>query len=549
MDADVSLGSLKRNVATYILGSPSDAAPEVSRRTGGVLPLPGHQPHTAVKPLALADLLSDVPGARLLEGDPRTPITGIAFDSRAVQPGQLFVAVPGFKLDGRAFAQQAAERGAAAIASEPPVPAKAGLARIEVAQARAALADLAAAFYRHPSRELTLVGVTGTDGKTTTTQLTAAVLEAAGRPVGWLTTVDVKIGAERKPNSFQHTTPEAVEVQAFLRSLADAGGEVAVLEVSSHALALQRVRGCSFDLAVFTNLSPEHLNFHGDFESYLQAKATLFRMLGCPSPKRGPRAGIINADDPVAERFRAACPAPVLTYGLDSPADVTARAVRLGPTGTTLTLVTPAGEAEVRTRLLGRFNVLNWLAAAAAAHVLGVGPSAVAAAAAQLPPIRGRMEPVDCGQPFGVLVDFAHTPQALATALRTVREHTDGRVLLVFGNAGERDPANRPAMGRIAAELADFFVITMDDPLEEDPAEIAAAAARGAESAGARRGVQFEIELDRRRAIALAIARARPGDTVLLAGKGHESRMLVGRARLPWDDRRVAEEILRSGGD
>lgn len=500
----------------------------------------------AVKPPALADLLTQLPGARLLDGDPRTPITGIAFDSRAVQPGNLFVAIPGFKRDGRAFAQQAAERGAAGIVSEPPLPAVPGLARVEAEQARAALADLAAAFYGHPSEQLTLIGVTGTDGKTTTTQLIATVLEVAGRRTGWLTTVDVKIGAERRPNSFQHTTPEAVEVQAFLRALVDAGGEVGVLEVSSHALALQRVRGCRFDLAVFTNLSPEHLNFHGDFESYLQAKATLFRMLGQPSAKRGPRAGIINADDASAERFRAACPAPVLTYGLEAPADITARAVRLGPRGAAFILATPAGEVEVQTRLLGRFNVLNWLAAAAAAHALGVGPSVVAAAAAQLPPVRGRMEPVECGQPFGVVVDFAHTPQALQTALRTVREHTAGRVLLVFGNAGERDPANRPAMGRIAAELADFFVLTMDDPLHEDPAEIAEAAARGAERAGAARGERFVIELDRRRAIALAIDRARPGDTVLLAGKGHESRMLVGDARLPWDDRRVAEELLRA---
>jgi UDP-N-acetylmuramoyl-L-alanyl-D-glutamate--2,6-diaminopimelate ligase len=494
----------------------------------------------------LASLLSSVPDATLLGGDPATLITGISFDSRRVKPGELFVAIPGFKRDGREFIRQAVERGAAAVAAEAPLPKLVGPARIELrpGRARGGLADLAAAFFGQPSRELTLVGVTGTDGKTSTTQLLASVLETAGRRTGWLTTVDLKIGADRRPNDLQHTTPEAIGVQAFLREAVEAQVEVAVLEVSSHALALERVRGCAFDLAVFTNLSPEHLNFHGSLAAYLDAKAELFRMLGNSGPRRTPRVGVINADDPSAPTLQAACPVPTLTYGLTAAADVSAEAIELEPGGAAFRLITPAGRVAVRTRLLGRFNVLNWLAAATAAHALGVGPERVAEAAATLPPIRGRMEPLERGQPFAVVVDFAHTPQALATALRTLRQHTPGRLLLAFGNAGERDPASRPAMGRQAAELADFFVITMDDPLHEEPAAIAAETAAGAEAAGGQRGRDFEIELDRREAIRLLLARARPGDAVLLAGKGHEPRMLIGDERLPWDDRAVAEELL-----
>jgi UDP-N-acetylmuramoyl-L-alanyl-D-glutamate--2,6-diaminopimelate ligase len=374
------------------------------------------------------------------------------------------------------------------------------------------------------------------------------VLETAGRRTGWLTTVDLKLGQERRPNEFQHTTPEAVGVQSFLRELVDRGVEVAILEVSSHALALDRVRGCRLERAVFTNLSPEHLNFHGSMEAYLEAKAELFRMLGRAGEEGEARFGVINADDPAGARLRERCAAPVISYGLDPLADVSARELELLPSGIRFRLTTPAGSTTVSSRLLGRFNVLNWLAAAATAHTFGIGPEIVARAAEGLPPVPGRMEPIDRGQPFGVLVDFAHTPEALANALSTAREHTAGKLMAVFGNAGERDPASRPAMARIAAELADFFVLSMDDPLHEDPLEIATQSAAGAEGQGAVRGRDFEIELDRRRAIRLLLERAQPGDTVILAGKGHESRMLVGDERLPWSDRGMAEALLEEMG-
>ncbi|MCC7107464.1 MAG: UDP-N-acetylmuramoyl-L-alanyl-D-glutamate--2,6-diaminopimelate ligase [Chloroflexi bacterium] len=494
----------------------------------------------------MGELLRPLPAARLVHGSPDTPIGGIAFDSRRVQPGDLFVAMPGLVNDGRAFAAQAAERGAAAVVAQSPLPDVTGPALVEVPSARPALADLAAAFHDDPSSRLTLVGVTGTDGKTSVTQLISAVLEAGGRRTAWLTTVDLKIGEERRLNAYSHTTPEAVGVQGFLAEAADAGADVAVLETSSHALAQDRVRGCQFDVAVFTNLSPEHLNYHGTLEAYRDAKAHLFAMLGEPTSKRGPRTGIVNADDPASAAMRAACPQPVLSYGVRQPSDVRATDLELHERGAIFTLQTPTGAARVSTRLLGRFNVLNWLAAATVGHALGIGPELVATAASALPPVRGRMEPVEAGQPFSVIVDFAHTPQALANALQTVRQHTRGRVLLAFGLAGERDPASRPVMGRLAAEMADFFAITTDDPLFEDPADIAAAIAAGAQAAGATEGERFAIQLDRREAIRTLLERAEPGDCVLLAGKGHEPRMLVRDQRLPWDDRAAALELLET---
>ena len=496
----------------------------------------------------LSDLLVDVPGARLMQGDPATPITGIGHDSRTVRPGDLFVALAGQRHDAQRYVPEALERGAAAIVAEAPVDAPADRAVVLVPSARAALADLAAAFHGHPSRKLRLVGVTGTDGKTTTTRLLAAILERAGRRVGWLTTVDVGVAGQVRPNDLHHTTPEADRVQAVLAEMVAAGVEVAVLETSSHALSLDRVRGCAFDLAVFTNLSPEHLNFHGTLDEYRLAKARLFEMLGEPSHKPWPRVGIVNADDPSSETMRDRCPAPVRSYGIDHPADVMARDVLLDARGATFRLVASQAEVAVTTALVGRFNVANWLAAATAAFELGATPEHVVGAAADLPPVTGRMERVDLGQAYLVVVDFSHTPQALENALRTLRPHTAGRLTVVFGHAGERDPANRPAMGRVAAELSDFFVISMDDPLHEDPREIAQAIAAGARAAGMAEGHDFAIDLERASAIRTLLGRARPGDTVLLAGKGHERRMLVKDERRPWNDRAEAERALRELG-
>jgi UDP-N-acetylmuramoyl-L-alanyl-D-glutamate--2,6-diaminopimelate ligase len=496
----------------------------------------------------LLDLLADVPGAVLSRGDPGIDVRGVVHDSRRVGEGDLFVVMPGDRYDARRFVPDALERGAVGIVAEGAIPVPPDRALVLVPSARAALADLSAAIRGHPSRRLRLVGVTGTDGKTSTTRLLAAILEQAGQRVGWLTTVDVKVGDELRPNDLHHTTPESDRVQEVLAEMVTGGVETAILEVSSHALMLDRVRGCEFDLAIFTNLSPEHLNFHGTMEEYALAKARLFEMLGALSEKRWPRLGILNADDSYSEVMRAHCPAPVRWYGVDRLADVLARDVHLDARGATFRLVTPLGEELVTSTLLGRFNVLNWLAAATAGLELGAELEHVVAAARETASVPGRMERVDRGQPFLVVVDFAHTPQALENALRTLRPHTSGQLMVVFGHAGERDPANRPTMGQVAADLSDYFVLSIDDPIHEDPVEIAHEIAAGATVRGRTLGTDFEIDVDRASAVRTLLRRARPGDTVLLAGKGHERRMLVGDGRLPWNDREEAERALAELG-
>jgi UDP-N-acetylmuramoyl-L-alanyl-D-glutamate--2,6-diaminopimelate ligase len=358
------------------------------------------------------------------------------------------------------------------------------------------------------------------------------------------------IGDEIRPNPFGRTTPEASDLQAVLQQLVAGGVEDAVVEVSSHALALDRVAGCRFDAAVFTNLAPEHLDFHQTMEAYAEAKSRLFSMLDQPTSKAWSRMGVVNADDPASITMVGASPAAIVSYGIDSPADITARDLRIEPTGTRFTLVTPLGEADVHGRFLGRHNVSNWLAAAA----VGLGwqidlePIVEAMETAALPP--GRLQRVSQGQPFEVFVDFAHTPQAMTATLATLREITRerGRIYLVFGLAGQRDAHNRPVMGEIAARDSDFFIISTDDPIDEAPEEIARQIAAGATAAGAIQGRDFLVELDRRQAIRAAFERAAAGDVVLLAGKGHENRMLIGDRAEPWSDVEVAEQLLASEG-
>jgi UDP-N-acetylmuramoyl-L-alanyl-D-glutamate--2,6-diaminopimelate ligase len=403
-----------------------------------------------------------------------------------------------------------------------------------VPSARRALADLAAAFYGYPSRVLPVVGVTGTDGKTSTIHLLSAILEKRGLVTGWLTTVNTKVGPDIRPNAAEHTTPEAPLVQRTLAEMVEAGVQVALLETSSHALELERVRGTHYRMGVFTNLSPEHINFHGSLEAYREVKSRLFARL----PEDG--LAVLNVDDAHVEAMRTATRARVLTYGLDQPADITATGIRLGSDGTSFVL----DGTFIQTQLVGRFNVSNWLAAYAAATAFGAAPEDVRVAATDQPPVPGRMNLVRAEQPFAVVVDFAHTPQALEKALDALRSLTSGRVLLVFGLAGGRDVLNRPVMGRLAAEKTDFFVISMDDPGAEDPARIAEQIAEGARAAGAVLERDFAIDLDRRSAIRCVLERARPGDVVLLAGKGHENRMVIREERVAWNDSRVAQEEL-----
>lgn len=496
--------------------------------------------------MRLGDLVPHVEGARLVHGSGEVEVSGVAWDTRRLAAGQAWVAVPGFKMDALRFVPDAVARGAATIVVEslpavmPEVPV------VLVPNARAALADVAAAVCAHPSRSMPVVGVTGTDGKTSTTHLLSAVLEAAGRRTGWLTTVNTKIGDEVRPNAVDHTTPEAPVVQATLREMADSGVDVAVLETSSHALSLDRVRGVSYRAGVFTNLSEEHLNFHGTLEAYREAKGLLFQRL----PAEG--LAVLNADDPSSDYMELVTRARVLRYGLTSSPPLRATGVSLGPGGTTFRVVQDAvpelgleaGDVRVQSRLVGRFNVANWLAAYGAATQFGARLEHLVAAAAKQEPVPGRMNLVRAGQPFAVVVDFAHTPQALAKALDTVRALVPGRLFLVFGMAGGRDASNRPVMGALAAERADYFLLSTDDPYDEDPAQIAAQIAAGAEAAGARRGERFDVELDRRVAIRSLLSGAQPGDAVLLAGKGHEQRMALKDGPVPWNDSQAAAEEL-----
>uniref|UniRef100_A0A832I025 UDP-N-acetylmuramoyl-L-alanyl-D-glutamate--2,6-diaminopimelate ligase n=1 Tax=Eiseniibacteriota bacterium TaxID=2212470 RepID=A0A832I025_UNCEI len=472
-------------------------------------------------------------------GDLRVEIGGLAYDSRRVRPGDAFFALAGLHADGARFVDDAFARGAAAAVVAAGT-ATARAPRVEVEEPRRALAECANRWHGHPSRELDVVGVTGTNGKTTVTWLLEAVFRAAGRTTGIVGTTGVRIGDEQRPSAF--TTPEAPELQGVLRAMAARGVRAVAIEVSSHALAQRRAYGTECAAVVFTNLSQDHLDYHGTMEAYLDAKLMLFDGRNLPAGARRPHA-VVNADDAAAPRVLAAARGAgleVTTYGA-APADVTIADLAPRPDGLAFTLVAGGAATPVALPFLGRYNAWNAAAAFAAARALGVSAAAAARGLAGAPGVPGRLERVDAGQPFTVVVDYAHTPDALARALAALREHAGGRVLLVFGCGGDRDRGKRPLMGRIAAEAADRAWVTSDNPRSEDPAAIAADV-----RAGDPHG-RLAVELDRRAAIARALGEARPGDVVLVAGKGHETTQTIGGRVLPFDDREVARELLAGG--
>jgi UDP-N-acetylmuramoyl-L-alanyl-D-glutamate--2,6-diaminopimelate ligase len=460
-------------------------------------------------------------------------VTGVTHDSRRVAAGDLYVALAGQRFDGWDFAAAAVAAGAVAMAGAPPRAAarleSLAVPCVQLAEPRAGMAALAARVYGHPDRELTLAGVTGTNGKTTVALLVAAQLDAAGLPAGFLGTIGYRFG-ERSFGA-GHTTPESADLLRTLRQMRTAGARAAAMEVSSHALEMQRVAGVEFDVAVFTNLTRDHLDYHPDMEAYFAAKRQLFRQL-----KAGARP-VINLDDPWGRRLAAELP-EALTFG--ESGDVHAVEARLGVRGIAARLATPRGPLGVESPLLGRYNLVNLLAAVAAAESLALPHEAMARAIASRPPIAGRMEPVERGQPFPVFVDYAHTDAALAAALQALREMAGGKVAVVFGCGGERDPGKRPLMGRIAGELADLAIVTSDNPRGEDPLAIIEAVAEGVRASGNR---SYRLLPDRREAIRAALAEAGPGWAVLVAGKGHERDQIVGDRRLPFSD---VEEITRA---
>jgi UDP-N-acetylmuramoyl-L-alanyl-D-glutamate--2,6-diaminopimelate ligase len=491
-------------------------------------------------------------------------VRGVAYDSRRVVPGGVFVAVPGAHVDGHDFGAAALAGGAGVIVAEHPLEGVRPPVLVLVDRSQHALATAAAWWYGDPGAELGIVGVTGTDGKTTTAAMCVAALEAAGVRTGLLSTAALKVGAARADALAHVTTPEAPELQRALRAMRAADDVAAVVEATSHGLALERVGEVPFDVAIVTNLSHEHLEFHGTFDAYRAAKRSLFERLGRPVGRpakpaslpggRGwPVGGIVNLDDPEADAFASAAReagARVLTYGTSPAADVRATAIAESTTGLLATVTTPRGTGELRLGLVGRFNVHNALAAVALGELLELDRETALGGLATFAGVRGRMELVDRGQPFTVVVDYAHTPVSLATALGVLAPLVtgDGGLVAVFGSAGERDVAKRPLQGRVAGERCRLVVLTDEDPRGEDRDAIIEQIAAGAEAAGKRRGEDLLLIADREAAIREAFARARRGDVVLLAGKGHETGILYADHELPWDERAVAERLLAEGG-
>ena len=481
------------------------------------------------------------------DGAAELDVRSLAYDSRKAKPGALFVAVSGFHRDGHEFVADAVTRGAIAVIAEREVAVPAPVAIVP--DTRSALADLAAELFDHPTRKLKLVGVTGTDGKTTTVHLVSDVFEAAGERTGFSTTVDFKLADHEWANDTRQSTQEAVEIQEFFAELLVAGGTWGVLEATSHALALRKVRGCEVDIAVFTNLTPEHLDFHGTLQAYLEAKGILFEMLAKSTDKGVPKTAVLNADDPhwqyLADR---AAPARVLTYGIDALADVQGTILAADANGSRVKLASHDASVELDLPLVGRFNVHNALAAATAGVAAGIPLTVAKAALERAKPVRGRMERVEGQQPFAVIVDYAHTPESLDKVLGLLRPLTKGRLIAVFGSAGERDRAKRPRLAEAASRYADLFVITQEDPRLEDPAAILSEIEAGAVAAGKRRGSDYLVIDDRAEAVREAIRRAAPGDTVVLAGKGHEGSIIVGEEKRPWDEAGAARDALRERG-
>jgi UDP-N-acetylmuramoyl-L-alanyl-D-glutamate--2,6-diaminopimelate ligase len=494
--------------------------------------------------MKLRELLA---GAEVAEitGDPDVEITGLAYDSEAVRPGALFFCVVGHSADGHQFAPAAVEAGAAALVVERPL--ELPVAQVRVADVRTAMAPAAVRFWGDPTAELRVAGITGTNGKTTTAFLVRHLLEASGVRCGLLGTVKRVVGGIEEP--VERTTPEAIDLQATFRRMVDGGDEACAMEVSSHALALQRAAGVRFDVTVFTNLTQDHLDFHADMEDYFQAKRLLFSA-GADGDSAAPTPSIINVDDEYGQRLitllHAADLRPVTFSPSGGAADLRALDISFDSGGSRFRCVTPHGETLVELPLPGHFNVENALAAIGAGLELGIGLEEAAAALATAEQVPGRMEPVDEGQPFAVLVDYAHTPDSLDNVLRAARRLTEGRLIAVFGAGGDRDRDKRPLMGEITAGLCDLAVVTSDNPRSEDPATIIEEILEGIGARGGEVDAEIEVEADRRAAIALALERAQPGDTVVIAGKGHEQgQEFAGGRKVPFDDRQVAAEELR----
>jgi UDP-N-acetylmuramoyl-L-alanyl-D-glutamate--2,6-diaminopimelate ligase len=469
-------------------------------------------------------------------------IEDISYHSHRVKQGDLFVAIPGTKRDGHHYILESIRRGAQAVIVEQIPPEPLDVPLVSVADTRKALAQISAEFYSHPSRELTLVGITGTNGKTTTSYVIESILKAAGKEVGVIGTINYRIRGKERPAPT--TTPQSYDLQRLLREMITNGVQDVVMEVSSHALDQGRVRGCHFDVGVFTNISPEHLDYHKDMDRYFAAKKRLFKEILVETEK-DPWA-IINLDDPLLKAFQKEFP-PLkgMTYGLDN-GQVRASNREVSLRGIRATLTTPAGTVEIQTPLVGEYNLYNIMAATAAGISLGITSEAIQQGIANLVQVPGRMERIGAGNPW-ILVDYAHTPDALEKTLKEIKRLSRGKVLVVFGCGGDRDKSKRAPMGRIGAQWSDLAIITSDNPRTEEPLKIIEEIEKGAREV---RPQHYRVIPDRREAIKEAVALAGPQDIVIITGKGHEDYQIIGEERFPFDDREEARKALaqRGGG-
>ncbi|MFD8263480.1 UDP-N-acetylmuramoyl-L-alanyl-D-glutamate--2,6-diaminopimelate ligase [Streptomyces griseoluteus] len=504
---------------------------------------PGPPRPVQVSAISLAELAGQLGTAAPAETAASVGVTGITHDSRAVRPGDMYAALSGARLHGADFATQAAGLGAVAVLTDPAGADRAaatGLPVLVVDDPRAEMGELAATLYGHPGRGMLQIGITGTSGKTTTAYLVEGGLRAAGRATGLVGTVETRIGDERIKS--ERTTPEATDLQALFAVMRERGTDAVAMEVSSHALVLGRVDGCVFDIAVFNNLSPEHMEFHSGMEDYFQAKASLF------TPERS-RLGVVNADDEYGRRLVSEAGVPVVTFSAEGHPDADWRAedVQIGPMDSTFTALGPKGErVHARSPLPGPFNVANTLAALAALAAAGIDPQTAADGIAAVPGVPGRLERVDAGQPYLAVVDYAHKTDAVESVLKALRKVTKGRVHLVLGCGGDRDRTKRGPMGAAAARYADTAVLTSDNPRSEDPLAILATMLEGAASVPAHERGEVLLFEERAAAIAAAVGRAAPGDTVLVAGKGHEQGQDIAGVIRPFDDRQVLREAIEN---
>lgn len=488
--------------------------------------------------MRFSELIHNLQGAQVVNAAD-AEITGISYDSRDVAPGHVFFAMKGGSHDGHRFVQAALASGAAAIVAERETPeaASAGIGLVVVPDGRTAMGHVAARFHDYPSRALTLVGVTGTSGKTTVTHFIQSIFNASGGSAGLIGTLGARIG-DRLIDT-KHTTPESADIQRLLRQMVDREVSAVAMEVSSHGLAQGRVLGCEFDCGVFTNIARDHLDFHGTVEAYLDAKLSLFRDYPSMSGKRF--TAVINADDPAADKVRQAARGDIVTFGVESPADFTAANISVTDRSVSFDMSCAGQVVPVRLAIGGFFNVYNALAASAAARASGVDIDAIGRGLASMKCVPGRFESVECGQDFGVLVDYAHTPDELENVLRAAKSLTRNRLIAVFGCGGDRDRGKRPIMGGIGVRLADMVIVTSDNPRTEDPSSIIDQILAGIPNGD---GAKVAVEIDRREAIRSAVSAAKSGDVVVIAGKGHEDYQIFADRTIHFDDREVAREAL-----